>query len=103
MHTQTIGISENPPLEMGSFKLGLRGIYLLFVQVKTKNTNTTTPSPPAKSFPTKSPRVELSGRPPMKLYGHENSNPLELRTQNRLCPVRLLRVWISEGLTQANS
>ena len=25
------------------------------------------PSPPTKSFPTKSPRVELSGRPPIKL------------------------------------
>ena len=34
-----------------------------------------TPSPPTKSFPTKSPRVELSGRLPMKLYGHENSHP----------------------------
>ena len=38
-----------------------------------------TPSPPTKSFPTKSPRVKLSGRPPMKLYGHGNSHPLELR------------------------
>ena len=37
------------------------------------------PSPPTKSFPTKSPRVELSGRHPIKLYGHENSHPLELR------------------------
>ena len=37
------------------------------------------PSPPTKSFPTKSPRVEVSGRPPIKLYGHENSHPLELR------------------------
>ena len=38
-----------------------------------------TPSPPTKSFPIKSPRVELSGRLPIKLYGHENSHPLELR------------------------
>ena len=38
-----------------------------------------TPCPPTKSFPTKSPRVELSGRLPMKLYGHENYLPLELR------------------------
>ena len=38
-----------------------------------------THSPPTKSFPTKSPRVELSGRPPIKSYGHENSHSLELR------------------------
>ena len=38
-----------------------------------------TPSPPTKSFPTKSPRVELSGRLPTKIYGHDNSHPLELR------------------------
>ena len=38
-----------------------------------------TPSPPTKSFPTKSPRVELSRRPPIKCYGHEKSHPLELR------------------------
>ena len=38
-----------------------------------------TPSPPTKSFPNKSPRVELSRRLPIKLYGHENSHPLELR------------------------
>ena len=38
-----------------------------------------TPSPQTKSFPTKSPWVKLSGRPPIKLYGHENSHPLELR------------------------
>ena len=41
--------------------------------------NSTTPSPPTKSFPIKSPRVELSGRLPINLYGHENSHPLELR------------------------
>ena len=35
----------------------------------------TTPSPPTKSFPTKSPRVELSGRLPIKFNGHENSHP----------------------------
>ena len=40
-----------------------------------------TPSPSTKSFPTKSPRVEISGRPPIKSYGHENSNPLELRVR----------------------
>ena len=38
-----------------------------------------TPSPPTKSFPTKSPRVELSGRLPITSYRHENSHPLELR------------------------
>ena len=38
-----------------------------------------TPSPPIKSFPTKSPWVKLSGRLPIKLYGHENSHPLKLR------------------------
>ena len=37
------------------------------------------PSPPIKSFPTKSPRVELSGRPPRQLYGYDSSHPLELR------------------------
>ena len=30
-------------------------------------------------FPIKSPWVKLSGRLPIKLYGHENSHPLELR------------------------
>ena len=34
-----------------------------------------TPGPPTKSFPTKSPRVKLSGRPPIKFYRHENSHP----------------------------
>ena len=34
-----------------------------------------TPSPPTKSFPTRSPRVKLSGRPPVKFNGHENSRP----------------------------
>ena len=38
-----------------------------------------TPSPPIKSFPTKSPRVELHRRLPIKFNGHENSHPLELR------------------------
>ena len=38
-----------------------------------------TPSPPIKSFPIKSPWVKLSGIPPIKFYGHENSHPLELR------------------------
>ena len=38
-----------------------------------------TPSPPTKSFPTKSPRVELSGRLPIQLYGYDSSHPLELR------------------------
>ena len=37
------------------------------------------PNPPFKSFPIKSPRVELSGRPPIKFYGHENYHPLEPR------------------------
>ena len=38
-----------------------------------------TPSPPTKSFPTKSPRVKLSGRLPIEFNRHENSHPLELR------------------------
>ena len=38
-----------------------------------------TPSPPTKSCPTKSPRVKLSGRFPIKFNRHENSHPLELR------------------------
>ena len=38
-----------------------------------------TPNPPTKSFPTKSPRVKLSGRPPIRFNGHEKSHPLELR------------------------
>ena len=38
----------------------------------------TTPSPPIKSFPTKSP-CKVSRRLPIKLYGHENSHPLESR------------------------
>ena len=38
-----------------------------------------TPSPPVRSFPTTSPWVKLSGRPPIKFNGHENSHPLELR------------------------
>ena len=46
----------------------------------------TTPSPPTKSVPTKSPRVELSGRLPVRLYGHENSHPLELRVCIFLSP-----------------
>ena len=37
------------------------------------------PSPPIKSFPTKSPRVELSGRLHIKFNGHEHSHPLEFR------------------------
>ena len=40
---------------------------------------THTPSPPIKSFPTKSPRVELSGRLPKEFNGHEDPHPLELR------------------------
>ena len=38
--------------------------------------NAPTPGPPTKSFPTKSPRVKLSGRPPVRFHGHENSHPL---------------------------
>ena len=34
-----------------------------------------TPSPPIKSFPIKSPRVKLSGRLPIKLYEHDNYHP----------------------------
>ena len=38
-----------------------------------------TPSPPRESFPTKSPRVELSGRLPIQFNGLDNFHPLELR------------------------
>ena len=38
-----------------------------------------TPSPPTKICPITSPRVKLSGRLPIKLYGHENFHALELR------------------------
>ena len=34
-----------------------------------------TPSRPIKSFPTKSPRVKLSQRLPIKFNGRENSHP----------------------------
>ena len=46
-----------------------------------------TPSPPTKSFPTKSPRVKISGRLPIILHGHENSHPLE----SRVCLSQTLR------------
>ena len=52
--------------------------HLLTTTITNKRT-TDTPSPPTKSFPAKSPWVKLSGRPAIKLYGHENSHPLELR------------------------
>ena len=39
-------------------------------------TEVDTPSPPITSFPTKSPQVELSGKPPIKFNGHENSHQL---------------------------
>ena len=50
-----------------------------------------TPSPPTKSFPTKSPRVKVSGRLPIKFDGRENSHPLELR------------VCLSQALRNSNS
>ena len=43
---------------------------------RTRTRLSNTASPTIKSFPTKSPRVELSGRPPIKSYGQENSHPL---------------------------
>ena len=46
-----------------------------------------TPSPPTKSFPTKSPWVKLSGRLPIRFHGHENSHPSELR----VCSSQTLR------------
>ena len=51
--------------------------YSLMVVWSTEGRNT--PSPPTKSFPTRSPWVKLSGRLPIQLYGHENSHPLEFR------------------------
>ena len=49
----------------------VRFVCCCFCRVK----NHRTPSPPTNSFPTKSPRVELSGRLPIKPYGHENARP----------------------------
>ena len=59
----------------------LRSLYspLLRPLTAAKRGWPNTPNPPTKSFPTKSPRVELSGRAAIKSYGHENSHPLELR------------------------
>ena len=51
------------------------GFYALVLGVRLYQREQFTPSPPTKSFPTKSPRVELSGRLPIQLYGHENSHP----------------------------
>ena len=55
------------------------GAAAAFGDAEPRKSGGTTPSPPTRSFPTESPRVELSGRLPIKLYGHENSHPLELR------------------------
>ena len=52
---------------------------MIIATIINHNHSMNTPSPPTKSFPTKSPRVKLSGRLPIKLYGRENSHPLELR------------------------
>ena len=52
---------------------------ITIITIITRSARTYTPSPPTKSSPTKSPRVELSGRLPIKFNGHENSHPLELR------------------------
>ena len=41
-------------------------------------THTYTPSPPTKTFPIKSPRVELSGILPIKFNGHGNSPPFRI-------------------------
>ena len=46
-----------------------------------------TPSPLTKSFPTKSPRVKLSGRLPIKFDGHVNSHPFK----SRVCLSQTLR------------
>ena len=54
-------------------------VVVVVVVVSSSLSLSCTPSPLTKSFPTKSPRVELSGRPPIKYDGHENSHPLELR------------------------
>ena len=64
----------------------MQGVCLMFKGFRHERTQAVassrrgnTPSPPTKSFPTKSPRVELSGRLPVKFNGHENSHPLEFR------------------------
>ena len=46
---------------------------------RSTTTTTTTPSPPIKSFPTKSPCGKLSWRLPIQLYGYDSSHPLEFR------------------------
>ena len=48
-------------------------------KVSTGTVVKSTPSPPIKSFPIKSSWVKLSGRLPIKFYGYDNSQPLELR------------------------
>ena len=55
-------------------------LIMILTMIINNNSANTTPSPPTKGFPTKSPRVELSGRLPIKLYGHENSHPLKFKS-----------------------
>ena len=64
-------------MSVGSLPEGLSQATLVGCNVSRRIGRT--PSSPTKSFPTKSPRVELSGRLPIKSYGHENSHPLQLR------------------------
>ena len=54
-------------------------IITIIIVIKLWVRTVGTPNPPTKSFPTESPRVELSGRLPKELYGYDSSHPLELR------------------------
>ena len=78
-------------LLLASILLLVTVISLLVISIMIIIIIRITPSPPIKSFPIKSPWVKLSGRPPIKFYGHDNSHPLELR------------VCLSETLWNPNS
>ena len=64
---------------LGCFCRLRRGIPISQTRLKGQNM-ASTPSPPTKSFPTKSPWVKLSGRPPLKFNVHENSHPLKIKS-----------------------
>ena len=80
-------------------------IIIIIISSSSIISCSSTPSPPTKSFPAKSPRVVLSGRLPTILYRHENSHPLEVRvclSQNPL-EYKLLvgGLGVSQGPDQA--
>ena len=67
-----ISITPSPPTTITIVIITIV-IITININITITITISTTPSPPTKSFPTKSPRVEHSGRLPIKLHGHENS------------------------------